>query len=371
MHPVPILFTIPNFITAGSGRAMLNIISRLDRARFAPAVCVLKKGGRLDDVVVEMGLPFLEAPFTLPPKPYPSLLWRSWQAAQVFRPYRFALWHSFHYSNDYTEALIARFAGAKAWVYTKKNMGWGSRAWYLRSWLASSIACQNSDMLRRFFSSAVYARKAHLLPPGVDTTLFYPDVPPILEIRSRLGILPGEVVIACVAELVPIKGHVTLLNALTSLPGVHLLLAGRPSDEPYSQQLHHQAETLGITQRTHFLGRVENIPALLAESDIFVLPSQSRGEGCAIALLEAMACAKACVATDVPGSRDVIQHHKNGLLTVPEDHQSLAQALHLLITDPALRERLGQAAAQHIQLHYTIEREAADYEALYGAVLAR
>ena len=43
---VPILFTIPNFITAGSGRAMLNIIERLDRERFAPSVCVLKKGGR-------------------------------------------------------------------------------------------------------------------------------------------------------------------------------------------------------------------------------------------------------------------------------------------------------------------------------------
>src|SRR5262245_27237709 len=106
--PSPILFTIPNFITAGSGRPMLNIIERLDRSRYAPAVCVSKAGGNLDREVAALGIPFIEAPFTVAPKPYATLLWRTWRASALFRPYNFALWHSFHYADDYTEPIIAR-----------------------------------------------------------------------------------------------------------------------------------------------------------------------------------------------------------------------------------------------------------------------
>src|SRR2546421_3921582 len=105
---LPILFTIPNFITAGSGRAMLNIIERLDRKRFAPGVCVSKKGGDLDTLVDRLGIPFLEADFTVPPRPYLTLVARAWKAGRKFRCFRFALWHSFHYSDDYTESIIAR-----------------------------------------------------------------------------------------------------------------------------------------------------------------------------------------------------------------------------------------------------------------------
>src|SRR5690554_5965792 len=113
--PTRILFTIPNFITAGSGQVMLNIIKQLDRERFAPAVCVLKKGGRLDQEVEALGIPFLEAPFEITPKPYHLLPWRAWKAAQAFRDYGFQIWHSWHYASDYTEPIIARFAGTKGW----------------------------------------------------------------------------------------------------------------------------------------------------------------------------------------------------------------------------------------------------------------
>ena len=138
--PTPILFTIPNFITAGSGRAMLNIIERLDRDAFAPSICVLQKGGDLEREIERQGIPLLEHPFTVPARPYHTLLARALAAARPFRPHRFALWHSFHYLDDYTEPLIARLSGAKYWVYTKKNMNWGRRSWSLRSLLATRIA---------------------------------------------------------------------------------------------------------------------------------------------------------------------------------------------------------------------------------------
>ena len=151
-----ILFTIPNFITAGSGRAMLNIVERLDRGRFAPTVAVLKRGGKLDAEVERLGITLLEHQFTIPARPYHTLIGRARVAAAPLRSHGFALWHSFHYGDDYTEALIARAAGARGWIYTKKNMNWHQRAWHVRSLLAKRIAAQNTDMMREFFAGFPY-----------------------------------------------------------------------------------------------------------------------------------------------------------------------------------------------------------------------
>ncbi|HEY1434575.1 MAG TPA: hypothetical protein VGG65_04320, partial [Thermoanaerobaculia bacterium] len=71
--PSPILFTIPNFTTAGSGRAMLNIVERLDRRRFAPSICASRRGGRLEAEIDRMGIPYLEAPVTVPSRPLATL----------------------------------------------------------------------------------------------------------------------------------------------------------------------------------------------------------------------------------------------------------------------------------------------------------
>ena len=120
--PTPILFTIPNFTTAGSGAAMLQIVRRLDRTRFAPSIAVLKRGGHLEEEIARLGIPYIQADFTVSPRPLWSLPARARRAARVFRERGYVLWHSFHYLDDYTEPLIARFAGAQAWIYTKKNM---------------------------------------------------------------------------------------------------------------------------------------------------------------------------------------------------------------------------------------------------------
>lgn len=386
--PHAILFTIPNFITAGSGRALLNLIARLDRTRFAPGVCVARKGGDLDREVEAMGIPFLETPFTVLPRPYITLLWRAWRASRAFTnvhpsvfrsqsspspcaPRRFRLWHSFHYADDYTEPLMARMAGAQAWVFTKKNMGWGSRAWSLRCHFATRIAAQNADMLRGFFGSNALRSKARPIPRGVDCSRFSPHAPPTLQVRAQRNIPANAVVITCVAQLVPVKGHPTLLQAMADLPEVHLLIAGSPLDSEYSAALRQQAAQLPSPDRIHFLGRVTEVPALLAESDIFALPTWAkwRMEGCPVALLEAMACGKACVATDIPGSHDLIEAGQNGFLVAPEDPPALAAALQLLAASPTLRQQFGAAARQRVLNHFTIEQEVASHEALYHDIL--
>lgn len=370
---VRILFTIPNFITAGSGAAMLNIVSRLDRRAFDPAVCVLKRGGKLDRVVEELGISLLEAPFLVGARPYATLLARAWRAAQRFRPYRFDLWHSFHYGDDYTEPLVAYLAGAKAWVYTKKNMNWRGRAWKVRSFLARGIAAQNSDMLEQFFGNWWFRSKTSLVPRGVDTEKYRPHGDARLRMRERLATPAYARVVLAVGHVLPVKGHDLLLEAVSGMQGVEVWVAGSTADGEYSEKLRRMAEGDGLAGKVHFLGTVDDIPALHAEADIFVHPTRPDGrqEGCPVALLEAMASGMACIATDVAGSQDVIEDGRSGLLVRPLDARALRAAIERVLFDEGLRQMLGEGARRRIAEHYSIELEVARHEHMYRKVLGR
>src|SRR3989338_8218781 len=282
----PILFTIPNFITAGSGRAMLNIIERLDRSKFAPAVCVMKKGGDLDKEVERLGIPFIEAPPTIAAKPYVTFFFRAWKASRVFKPYRFRLWHSFHYSDDYTEAIIAKLSGAQ-WIYTKKNMNWHRRSWYIRTFFAKRVAAQNKYMMNQFFNG-IFREKTQLIPRGVDLNRFQPHILQERPLRKSLDIPESAIAAGCVAHLVPVKGHPTFLEAASKVLDLHLVLAGRQDDQSYFMQLKKLAEKLRMKERVHFLGDFKEISAFWAQMDISVLPTWAkwRQEGCPVALLE-------------------------------------------------------------------------------------
>ena len=351
---------------------MLNIVGRLNPDRFAPAVCVLSKGSSLETEIEHMGFPLIEGPFVVPPQPLYTLPYRVWKAAQVFRPYKFKIWHSFHWSSDYTEPLIARMAGAQAWIYTKKNMNWDRRAWRIRSLFASRIVARNKTMMDRFFANHWYRFKTNLVPGGVDTNRFSPDVPPRLGLRNRFGIKSSEIVVACVAQLVRVKGHPTLLDAIAQIDGLHLWIAGKTVDEGYAQELDHLAKELGIANRVFFLGQVSDVSALLAETDIFVLPTWSRWEheeGCPVALLEAMAAGKCCIATDVAGSRDLIEDKVNGILVKPENSKEMAKALRNLTTSPEKILKFGVETRKRIQTEFTLEKEVSSMQAIYEEVL--
>ncbi len=368
MRPTRVLFTIPNFITAGSGRAMLNVIERLDRRRFTPFVCVNRRGGGLDAVVEEMGIPLLEAETSTAARPLYGLYGRVKRAAATFRPYGFDLWHSFHYLDDYTEPLVARASGARAWVFTKKNMAWNRRAWLVRSVLAGHVAVQNSDMLQMFYKGPLFRRKATLIRPGVDAMRYAPDVPHRLTLRTGLGISKNSLLVGCVANLLPIKGQATLIRAIRDVPGAHVILAGAMGDVNFVAELQRLATELGVTARVHMLGPVTDVPALLAELDIFVLPSVPPGEGCPVALLEAMSSGRACVTSDVPGCREPVVNGRSGLLVPPGDHEALAGALTAL-ESPSARMSFGEEARRRVLELFTLEQEARAYEDMYAKLV--
>ncbi len=360
-RPIRILYTIPNFVTAGSGQAMVNVIDRLDRRRFEPTVAVAKPGGDLVEHLRAQGVPVIVAQSSVPLTPLPTLPARIWKARRAFRG-QFDLWHSFNWAGDFTEPLIAYASGARAWMYTKKNMGFATKSWRIRSLLARRIAVQNDAMPRRFFAKPWFRYKVRYVPTGIDVEPWQ-AAEPDPALRDRLGVGPGDVLMTCVGDIQPRKNQASLVAALGEVERVHLVLAGRTLDAAYVDAMMAKAAELGIEDRVHLIGQVTDVPALLKSSDVFALISHA--EGSPIAMVEAMAIGLPVIASSIPGISERVTDGVDGFLVAPDDHPALARRLVDLAGSPELRQALGSAARATTELRGRVEIEAARYETIY------
>src|SRR5205085_4696124 len=115
-----------------------------------------------------------------------------------------------------------------------------------------------------------------------------------------------------------------------------------------------------------WLGRVEDVRSVWARAAIAVLPS-TYGEGLPRALLEAAACGRPIVTTDMPGCREVVRHGENGLLVPSHDVGALAEALATLVRDPARRQAMGRAGRALVEREFGEAGVARQTVALYQA----
>jgi len=159
-----------------------------------------------------------------------------------------------------------------------------------------------------------------------------------------------------------------LLAALRDT-NVHVAIVGRG---PLEQQLRARAEALGVAARTHFLGEVDEreLIALYHACDVFCLPSTQRSEAFGIVQLEAFACGKPVVSTNLPsGVPWVNQHEQTGLIVEPGDAPALAAALTRLLADDAFRAACGQRALARVTNDFSADRMAAATLQVYQAIL--
>ena len=156
----------------------------------------------------------------------------------------------------------------------------------------------------------------------------------------------GPVTIAFVGRLLADKGIHTLIRAHRLLrqrrTGVELLIAGMPDPANPASLSQAEAEALSREPGIKWLGHVADIATLWARAHIAVLPS--RREGLPKSLLEAAACGRPMVATDVPGCREIVRPGETGLLVPYDDAEALASAIEQLAVSAELRARYGAAA---------------------------
>jgi glycosyltransferase involved in cell wall biosynthesis len=198
--------------------------------------------------------------------------------------------------------------------------------------------------------------REHLLriPNGVDLTRFENVRPAPLpgpegsEHVLFVGALRAEKrlpdLVRTVAEVARIR------------PLAQLVIAGAGVEEPAIRAV---VSELGLEERVHFLGNRKDVPELLAAAHVFVLPSVS--EGLSNALLEALASGTPIVATDIEGTRAVVEHEKEALLVPLGDSDALGRAIVRLLEDHELAARLSRAGRQRVR-EYGLDEVARTYE---------
>jgi len=222
-----------------------------------------------------------------------------------------------------------------------------------------AVVVLSSRMSMYLASHDLYLPDTQIIPNGVDIMRFCPSYDKNAAMEDC-----REQTVICVSKLRFEKGIDVLLQSWRlvheQIPNARLIIVG---SGPIQAQLERLASALCISDSIEFAGLQIDVPSQLHKGRIGVLPS--RWEGMPNALLEAMACGLACVATAVSGSEDIIQQGSNGLLVEPEDYESMAQALLTLLRDPELIERYGHAARETTEKNYSLEHVTNMYIELY------
>ena len=186
------------------------------------------------------------------------------------------------------------------------------------------------------------ARGAVAVGNGRDPRRFRPDPSARARIRAALGVPEGRVVVVIVSRLVRHKGHPELVAAMAQVAGAvdaELWVVGERLPSDHGADVGAVLDAAGPLVRR--LGYRTDIPDVLAAADVFALPSHF--EGLPMSVIEAMLCGLPVVATAIRGPREQVMHGGTGLLVPPMEVTSLHDALLRLLTDPALRARMGAA----------------------------
>ncbi|MDP2859088.1 MAG: glycosyltransferase family 4 protein [Bacillota bacterium] len=184
--------------------------------------------------------------------------------------------------------------------------------------------------------------KVVTVPLGIDAAVWSRAGPPPSDLKWRLS---GCRIVTCIARLVRLKGHDTLLHAMDivrrRVPDVRCLIVG---DGPQAGELKQLATRLDLGETVLFLGRRSDVPDLLSTTDVFVLASLL--ELTPLSIIEAQMAGRAVVCTDVGGVPDLVENGRTGILIPPQDPVALSQAVIGLLCDSARRRRLGALARQ-------------------------
>lgn len=239
-----------------------------------------------------------------------------------------------------TEAMASRITSTP--IYKMSAMSW------CKSLMKKSkVMFAVSETLRHLVSERWDAEpeRISIVPNGVELEVFRPDAEP-LGMRKELG-LEGKKVICFVGAMGPWHGLENLIKSfpyvLEDVPDAELVLVGFMKEFGTSH-LAEMAKEYGVSEKLHLLGRKlpHEVPRVLVESDVAVAPYPARDFGFSpLKLFEYMACGVPIVCSDLPSTREIIDHDRNGLLAPPGDSDSLAEAIVRVLVDKPLGKRLS------------------------------
>lgn len=229
-----------------------------------------------------------------------------------------------------------------------------------RTNLNISVSQANQDTGRANFG----AYDSQVINNGIDLQKFCTNHQ-YINLRKQLGIEEGKTLICCPMRMTLQKNPLLMIRALDQVikqtKDIHLLMVG---DGELKQSAIELAQSLGIEEHITFEKFRTDIADVLYSSDIYCLPSL--WEGLPIGLLEAMGMGMAAIATKVDGSKEIIEHYKNGVLIEPNHQGQLVEAILHIHHNRSFKKAIGSAASLTIQEHYGVEQMIHKIEGAYS-----
>ena len=372
---VPVVFALDTMRVGGTELNAVRTAERLDRKRFDLRIVCLDDEGPLAERYQSMGIPVVTMPLQ-------SLYGRSMfssgrRFARYLRDERVQIVHAHDmYTNIFATpwALLARtpvIITSRRWWHSLPNwkLQLGNRA----AFRMSDAVLANSPQVAQSVADreGVPADRIWHVTNFVDEGAFAPlSDEQRASTRVRWGIPDGAIVAGCVARLVPVKDHETLLNAFAlvrqTCPSAHLVLVG---DGERRAGLEALADALGVRDAVSFVGELRDGANHHRMFDVSVLCSLS--EGFPNSLVEAMAAGVPIVATGVGGILDAVTDGENGLLVPTQRPAELAGALRTLLGSTGLRDAMGAAGKGRAMERYRASAAVKSLESMYERLLTQ
>ena len=372
---VPVVFAIDQMRVGGTELNAVRTAELLDRTRFDLRVVCFDGDGPLVKRYQALEVPVV--PLRLTSLYGSTMISSGRQFAHYLRAERIQIVHSHDMYSNVFAMPWARFArtpvtiASRRWWHSLPNrkLQFGNRVAFH---MADAVLANSQQVARSVHEQeSVAESRIWVVSNFVDDDAFAPLDPALRRIkRVEWGLSPDALVIGCVARLVPVKDHPTLINAFALLrsshPAVHLVLIGDGESRAMLETL---AMRLGVQDAVYFAGEIRGRENLHRLFDVSVLCSLS--EGFPNTVVEAMAAGVPVVATAVGGIMDAVTDGENGRLVPPQQPETLALALGEVVGDAELRRRMGAAGRQRAGERHRARATVSALEHMYDALLAR
>jgi L-malate glycosyltransferase len=243
--------------------------------------------------------------------------------------------------------------------------------------LAHAVVANCEDVRQQLIRDGVPAQKVRTIHNGFDFARLQTAQTERSEILRGLNLPERASFVTIMANMrahvrhpepACLKDHPTFLRAarrvVENVPDAAFIIAGEGELMEATQAL---AQNLGIADRTFFIGRCQDVGAVLSISDVCVL--SSRSEGFSNAILEYMAAGRPVVATDVGGAREAIVQGESGYLVAAGDDQGMAEHITSMLLQPELARSMGECGNRIVTEKFSSQKQLQNVESLYNALL--
>lgn len=358
---IRVLHVISTLDGDGAQRQMAALVTRIDRARFEPSVCVLTRGGPVEEDLRRAGVPvrILGKAWKLDWRVLPKI-------RDMIEAEQADIVHTWMFTANAFGRRAAFQCGVRAVIAAERNVD----AW--KPWLYRAIdrryakrtfriVCNSRDVLDHCARDiGLPPEKLLVIENGLDLDRLMPSDPAAL--RRELDVPDGAPLVGTVGRLMEQKAVHRLIDALRELPDVHARIGG---DGPLRGALQKRIDDAGLGDRCLLVGYVDRIADFLAMLDVFVLCSDF--EGSPNVLAEAMAMGRPVVAVDAPGTRTVVRDRETGLLVAPD---AVAGGIRALLGDEELRSVLAVRGRADVLDRFSMSEMVARYQELYEEAAA-